>query len=235
MKAKTSLNFEIKFTPMYSILEVNLEQGEMIRAEPGAMVSLSPNIELKTKKAGGGFFKTLKRTFAGESFFINEFMAQNGRGLIGFAAPYTGDLGHIPLEQGEQWVVSGGGYIASTVGLETDTRFEGLKGIFSGEKMFFLKATAREPTDMFLTAYGAFRNFDLEAGEEFILDTGHLVAMESTVQYSIKRVGGLKSTIFSGEGLVLNVNGPGRVITQTRDPAYFVSWLTALLPIKGRG
>jgi len=235
MKSKTRLNFEIKFTPTYSILEVNLEQGEKIRAEAGAMVFMSPSIELKTKKGGGGLLKTLARTFAGESFFINEFIAQKGRGLIGFAPPYTGDLTHVPLETGEQWVVSGGGYIASTMGLETDTRFEGLKGIFSGEKMFFLMATAREPADMFLSAYGAFRNFELGPGEEFVLDTGHLVAMESTVKYGIKRVGGLRSTIFSGEGVVLNIKGPGRVITQTRDPAYFISWLSALLPVKGRG
>ena len=101
--------------------------------------------------------------------------------------------------------------------------------------MFFLKAKAREPSDMFISAYGAFQNFDLGPGEEFILDTGHLVAMESTVQYSIKRVGGIKSTLFSKEGLVLNLKGPGRVVTQTRDPNYFISWLSALLPERGRG
>jgi len=110
-----------------------------------------------------------------------------------------------------------------------------LKGFFSGESLFFLKATARETADLFIAAYGAFRSFELDPGEELLLDTGHLVAMDSSIQYNIRRIGGLKSTIFSGEGLVIELKGPGRVITQTRDPTYFISWLSALLPHQRRG
>jgi len=137
MKSKTGLKFEIKYTPTYSLLEVTLEQREKIRAEAGAMVFMTLTIEIKTKKGGEDFFKTLKRTFAGERFFINEFIAQRGAGLLGLAPPYTGDLTRVMLEPGEEWVVSSGGYIASTMGLDTDTRFEGFKGIFFRRKSIF--------------------------------------------------------------------------------------------------
>ncbi len=125
--------------------------------------------------------------------------------------------------------------MASSLAIDTDSKFQGFKkGFFSGESMFFLEVSATAPSDLFIAAYGAFETFDLKPGESLMLDNGHLVAMESQARFEIKRVGGIKSTIFSGEGLVLKVTGPGKLITQTRSPAGFLSWVGAHVG-KGRG
>ena len=126
--------------------------------------------------------------------------------------------------------------MASSLNLDTDTKFQGFKGLFSGESISFLRCSAKEePADLWIAAYGAFREFNLDPGDEMILDTGHLVAIDATVQYSIRKVGGWKSTIFSGEGLVLDIKGPGRVIAQSRNPGEFVNWLNPMLPTGKRG
>ena len=98
--------------------------------------------------------------------------------------------------------------------------------------MFFLECIATAPSDLFVAAYGAFETFELKPDESLILDNGHLVAMESSCRYDVKRIGGIKSTIFSGEGLVLKINGPGKVITQTRSPAAFISWIAGYVKKK---
>ena len=237
LKSETGIEWEIKFQPVYSLLELNLEQGQTMKGEAGAMVFMDKNIDIKTKKSGGGFFKTVKRMVAGEAFFINTFEATRGPGLMGFAPGYTGDMMHIPVRPGEDdFVISGGGYMASSLNLDTDTKFQGFKGLFSGESISFLRCSAKEePADLWIAAYGAFREFNLDPGDEMILDTGHLVAIDATVQYSIRKVGGWKSTIFSGEGLVLDIKGPGRVIAQSRNPGEFVNWLNPMLPTGKRG
>ena len=98
--------------------------------------------------------------------------------------------------------------------------------------MFFLQVTANALSDVFLAAYGGIQDFKLSQGEELILDNGHLVAMEGQVKYDVIRIGGLKSTIFGGEGFVLKVTGPGKLLTQTRAPSSLISWLSRMLPSK---
>ncbi len=134
-------------------------------------------------------------------------------------------------------MISGGAYIANypSQAVDTNSRFQGLKGLFSGENLFFLEATPKDPSDLWLSAYGAILEHTLSPQDGLIIDTGHLVAMESSVQYSIQRVGGWKSTFFSGEGLVLKVTGPGRVYTQTRSPQSLVDWLVRVLPFRRSG
>ncbi len=234
MEKGKEFNFEILHKPEFSLLSVSLEPGQKIKAETGAMVFMEPSMELKTG-AKGGLFGGFKRVLARESFFVNEFSSPKG-GRIGLAPIYTGDMVHIPMEAGERWVISSGGYMASSLAIDTDSKFQGFKkGFFSGESMFFLECSATSPSDLFLAAYGAFEIFDLKPGESLLLDNGHLVAMESQIKYDVKRVGGIKSTMFSGEGLVLNVTGPGKLITQTRSPAGFLSWVGAHVGGRGRG
>ena len=234
MEKGKEFNFEILHKPEFSLLSVLLEPGQKIKAETGAMVFMDSSMELKTG-AKGGLFGGFKRVLARESFFVNEFSSQEG-GRLGLAPIYTGDMAHIAMEAGEKWVIASGGYMASSLAVDTDSKFQGFKkGFFSGESMFFLEVSAGSASDLFIAAYGAFEIFDLKPGESLLLDNGHLVAMESQIKYDIKRVGGIKSTIFSGEGLVLNVTGPGKLITQTRSPAGFLSWVGAHVGGKGRG
>ncbi|MFX1451032.1 MAG: TIGR00266 family protein [Promethearchaeota archaeon] len=231
MKEGVHYNYEILFSPSYSIVNVLLKNGQTINAEAGVMIYHDTTIGIHTKKAAKGFWASVKRTLAGETFFINEFTAEGGDGIIGLAPPYPGDIMHIKMKEGEEWMVYSGGYVASSPTLDTGTKFSGFKrGLFGGEKMFFLLAKAEEESDLFVSALGGFLERELEPGEKLRIDNSHLVAMESSIKWDIKKVGGLKSTLFSKEGLVIEVTGPGKVIFQTRSPSEVISWVWRLLP-----
>ncbi|WP_424359213.1 TIGR00266 family protein [Methanocella sp. MCL-LM] len=220
------MKHEILYRPVYSLLQVELDAGEAISAESGAMVTMTPNIEIQTS-AKGGVLSSLKRSIlGGESFFQNTFTCRQGRGVITFGPAYMGDVEHIPLTG--EWFVQSGSYLCSTPGLGIDTKFQGLKGVFSGENLFFLRIYGQG--ELFISSFGAIHPIDLQPGEEVKVDTGNLVAFQQGITYGVEKVGGIKSTMLSGEGLVLRLRGPGRIYVQTRSPRSFVGWLWPMLP-----
>ncbi len=220
------MKYNILYRPVYSLLEVELQQGESICAEGGAMVTMTPQIDIQTS-ARGGILSSLKRSvLGGESFFQNTYTCREGRGVITFGPSYMGDVQQIPMTG--EWFVQSGSYLASTPELGIDTKFQGFKGLFSGESLFFLRVFGQG--DLFISSFGAIHPIDLKPGEEIRVDTGNLVAFQSGIGYSVEKVGGIKSTILSGEGLVLRLKGPGRLYVQTRSPGTFVGWLYPLLP-----
>ncbi|MHA1146171.1 MAG: TIGR00266 family protein [Candidatus Helarchaeota archaeon] len=223
--------FDIIFQPSFSLLEVRLKNGQELKTEGGTMAYMDPSLEIKVIKAAKGFWGSLKRALAGETFLLNKIIA-NDDGRIGLAPTYIGDISHIPMEQGDNWVVFSGAFMACSSSINASTKFQGFKkGFFSGERMFFLDLLAEEgPADLFIAASGGFRTFELDKGETIVIDNGHLVAQEKSVRYEIKKIGGLKATIFSGEGLVVKLTGPGKVIMQTRNPSEFISWIDRMLP-----
>lgn len=219
------MQHEIKYKPAYTLLEINLEAGESIEAESGAMVYMSPGVEIKTK-AKGGVLGALTRNFlGGESFFTNTFTA-NSSGVVGLAPPYQGDVSHHRLD-GESLYVQSGSYIASTPELSLDTKWGGSKSFFSREGLFLLKMAGHG--DAYISSFGAIHEVEMK-GERFTIDTGHMVAFTEGLDYKVKRVGGLKSTIFSGEGLVAEFEGTGTLYLQTRSMNSFLDWLMPFLP-----
>lgn len=221
------MKYDILYKPVYSLLKVYMEPEDAIHAETGAMVTMTPNIEIQTA-ARGGLVSSLKRSvLGGESFFQNTFKSKGGPGVVTFAPSYMGDIQHIPI-QGE-WYTQSGAYLASTVGLDIDTKFQGLKGAISGEGKFFLRINGKG--DLFISSFGAIHEMSLGPGEEVRVDTGNLVAFQQGITYSVERIGGLKSTLLSGEGLVLKLKGPGKIYIQTRHVGSFVGWLYPMLPI----
>jgi len=223
--------YDILFSPSYSILNVNLRQGQSILAEAGSMIYHDTTITIKTKKSSKSFWKSVIKSLAGESFWINEFTAETGDGTLGLAPPYPGDIMQIKVEPDKDWMVYSGAFIACSPWIDTSTKFSGFKkGIFGGEKMFYLKIHAEKVGDLFVSALGGFLVRDLKSGETLRIDNSHLVAMESTINWDIKRVGGLKATLFSKEGLVIEVEGPGKLIFQTRSPSEIISWIYRYLP-----
>jgi len=225
------MKYDILYRPVYSLLRVEMDVGESISAESGAMVTMTPNIEIQTS-ARGGLLSSLKRSMlGGESFFQNTFTCKNGKGAITFGPSYMGDVEHIPLSG--EWMVQGGSYLCSTSGLSIDTKFQGFKGIVSGESLFFLRIFGQG--DLFISSFGAIHPIDLQPGEEIRVDTGNLVAFQQGVSYTVERVGGIRSTVLSGEGLVLRMKGPGRIYIQTRSPQSFIGWLYPLLPKPQQG
>ena len=216
---------QILYKPSYSLLQLLMSQGESIQAEAGAMVSMTPNIQMQTQ-ARGGILGGLKRLVGGESFFINQFTCAAGDGEMTLAPPLPGDIIHIPLS-GTMFVQSGS-YIANTDGISVDTKWGGAKGFFSGEGLFLLKAEGAG--DLFVSSYGAIHVLELAQGQQYVVDTGHMVAFEGSMTYNVRGSGGLKETFLSGEGLVCDFTGPGRLYLQTRSMDAFLKFLVPKLP-----
>ena len=222
------MQFEILYKPAYTLLEVKLEAGERIEAESGAMVYMSPGIEITTKTKGGVLGALTRGLLGGESLFTNTFSAKS-KGVVGLAPPYQGDITHHRLN-GETLFIQNGSYIASSPDLSLDTKWGGAKSFFSREGLFLLKMTGAG--DAFISSFGAIHEIELK-GESFTIDTGHMVAFTEGLEYNVKRVGGLKSTILSGEGLVAEFRGTGTLYLQTRSMNSFMDWLVPFLPKTG--
>ena len=222
------MEYTIEHGPAYALGIVKLATGEQFQAEAGAMVSMSDSIKITTGTRGG-ILKGLKRSvLGGESFFINTFEAESA-GEVTIAPPLPGDI--VGLEVGEQpLLIQSGSFLAATPEVDIDTKWGGGKTFFSREGLFLLRCTGRGT--VFIASYGAIRLVELGAGERYTVDSGHMVAFDESVRYDVGRSGGWKTTLFSGEGLVVKLEGPGRFYMQTRSPESFVDWLVPQLPSK---
>ncbi len=221
------MDIEILYKPSYSLGVLKLTGGEQVRVEGGAMVSMTDGISIETQ-ATGGILKSLARSvLGGESFFQNTFSAPNNGGVVTVAPPLPGDLFSINL-QNESLMIQSGSYVASEAGVEIDTKWSGAKTFFASEGLIMLRGSGRG--ELLLSSYGAIHEKNLADGEKLTVDTGHLVAFTEGIPFEVTKVGGLKSTFFSGEGLVVKLTGPGRVLLQTRSANAFLSWLIPKLP-----
>ncbi len=223
------MDYEILYQPSYSLLKLDLETDEEVNAEAGALVSMSSSISIETGIKGGVFGGLKRSLLGGESFFINKFTARSP-GEITMAPPLPGDIHSMNMEDQTIYVQSGS-FMASTIGIDIDTSWGGSKTFFSREGLFLLKIKGRGK--LFASSFGAIHPVDLQSGENYLVDTGHIVAFEEGVGYNVKRIGGMKSTLFSGEGLVVELTGPGRAWIQTRSEDSFLSWLIPRLPKQG--
>ena len=222
------MEHEITHRPMAAQLTLTLEAGESVRAEGGAMVSQSGDLDISTQ-AEGGLLKSLSRSvFGGESFFMNTFSA-SGPSSVQLAPALAGDIQHHRLDS-ETLFVQSTSFLAAHPDVAVDTKFGGGKSFFGGEGLFLLQLSGTGPA--FLASYGAIDEHTVEPGEPLTVDTGHIVAFEASVEFDVRRVGGLKSTLFSGEGLVCEFTGSGTVWTQTRSPDAFLAWLIPKLPTR---
>jgi uncharacterized protein (TIGR00266 family) len=225
------VHHEITSRPSYALLSLTLDPGESVRTEAGSMVSFGEGIEVETG-ADGGIVSSLKRSvLGGESFFQNRFTAGDEGGEVTLAPPLPGDVTHVDID-GTLFVQSGS-YLASAPDLELDTQFGGARSFLGGEGLFLLRLDGTGP--VFVSSYGAIERRDLDEDEAYTVDTGHIVAFDGTTEYDVRRVGGLRSTLFSGEGLVATFRGPGRVWLQTRSADAFIAWLAPKLPRSNAG
>jgi uncharacterized protein (TIGR00266 family) len=216
------MQVEVLYRPSYSLARVTLEPKEQIQVEAGAMVGMSPSLEVETK-ASGGFLKSLSRSMFGkESFFLNTYTGTAKGDTIALAPALPGEM------QDESLLVQSGSYLASSVGIEVDTKWSGAKTFFGSEGLIMLRV--RGTGTLIVSSYGAIHPMELEAGQEYVVDTGHLVTFEEQVGFTVKKVAGWKSTLFSGEGLVVELKGPGKVTLQSRSQDAFLSWLIPRIP-----
>ncbi len=220
------MQIEIKHSPAFASANVTLSPNEQVKAEAGAMIMKTPSVNIETSTQGG-FMKGLKRSFGGESFFMNTFTAGPQGGEVSFAPTLAGDIVTWTLS-GQTVFLQSGAYLASAMGVEVDSKWGGAKTFFSGEGLIVLKVSGQG--EVLVASYGAIESRELQAGEQITVDSGHVVAWSDGVTYQVRKVGGWKSTMLSGEGLVVDLTGPGVVYTQSRSPEAFLGWLIPQLP-----
>lgn len=217
----------VLYRPSYSVAEVRLNAQEVITAESGAMVSMSAGIEVDSKMRGGVLKSLARNLLGGESFFINSFKAGADGGEVMLAPALPGDVQQAAVD-GSPLLVQSGSFLAAEESVAVDTDWGGAKTFFASEGLFMLRCSGSG--SLILASYGAMHERELAAGETYTVDTGHLVAFSQALDFNVRRIGGIKSSLLSGEGLVVDLTGPGKVILQTRSEDAFLSWLLPKLP-----
>jgi uncharacterized protein (TIGR00266 family) len=217
----------VRHNPGFAVARVQMGSGEECRAESGAMMGMSGGVEIEAK-AEGGFMKSLKRSvLSGESFFMTTYLAPEGGGFVDCAARLPGDI--TVFDASEGIVLTKGSYLCSAKSVEIDSSWGGFKNMWGGEGGFLVHAVGQGPVAA--ACYGALDTIDIAEGQTFVLDSGHLVGYTGTMNFTTRKVTkGLMQTLKSGEGLVMDFQGPGRIYCQTRNPGEFIAWMTEVLP-----
>ena len=222
------MKYEMKYKPSYSMLVVQLNQGETITAESGSMTYISPNIAANTRMREKSLLGTLSLKFIGrQSFWVNDYTVTSGQGEAAFVAAPVGDIEVLEVTPNQGYIIQKAAYIASTQNVDLDIKWQGFtKGLF-GQGLFMLKVSGQG--QLFINTFGAIDKHLLEPGETLIVDNFHLVGFSDVCRYKVTKFGGLKETLLGGEGLVTEVTGPGEVYIQTKNLREFVDWLWTLL------
>ena len=219
--------YEVLHQPSFSLAVLQLQSEQSIQAEAGAMVSMSANIELQSELKGG-LFGAIKRAAGGESAFISTFTARGGPGEVTLAPGAPGDIAAIELT-GQSFFVQSSSYLAGDATLTIDTKWGGAKSFFAGEGLFVLLVQGQGL--LLVSSYGAIHRKKLQAGERYVVDTGHLVAWEGTTQYTLRKAAsGFFRSMMSGEGIVAEFTGPGELLIQTRNLAALAGLLKPFFP-----
>ncbi|GAB2696440.1 TIGR00266 family protein [Nocardia thraciensis] len=219
---------ELRHNPSSTIARCLLAGGESMRVESGAMVAHSAGVTLAAK-AEGGILAGLKRSvLAGESFFVSTFTAPSQGGWVDVAPALPGDMLALPIAPDRPFFISRGSWCANSHGVQVETKWAGFANLFGGEGGFGLRAHGQG--EVVLGVFGAIDVIDLRRGEAVTIDSGHVVAYDLAMNFSIRRaVSGRSLQSFkSGEGLVFDFTGPGRVLLQTRNPGAFAAWAGAV-------
>lgn len=212
------MNYEIQ-GGNFPVLVCTLNDNEAMISEGGGMSWMSPNTEMKTS-SNGGLGKMLGRMMTKESLFQNIYTARGGVGTIAFASSLPGEIMPLEINPGSDYVCQKSAFLASTQGVELSTFFQKKfgAGLFGGEGFIMQKLSGSGMA--FIEIDGSAVRYNLEAGQQLIVDTGHVVLMSSSCKMDIQSVKGVKNVLFGGEGLFNTVvTGPGEVILQTMPTA----------------
>jgi uncharacterized protein (TIGR00266 family) len=224
--------WEVLHQPSFSLAVVQLQAEQSILAEAGAMVSMSANIELQSQMKGG-LMGALKRAAGGESAFVSTFTARGGPGEVTLAPGAPGDIAGLELNN-QVFYVQSSSYLAGDASLTVDTKWGGAKSFFGGEGLFVLQVTGAGL--LLISSFGAIHRKRLQAGERYVVDTGHLVAWEGTTQYTLRKAAaGFFRSMMSGEGIVVEFSGPGEILIQTRNLQAFAGLLKPFFPSQSGG
>ena len=192
-----------------------LEAGEKMICEGGAMSWMSPNMKMETT-SNGGIGKSIGRALAGERMFQNIYTAEGGPGMIAFASSFPGSIKAFEIGPGKEMIFQKGAYLAAESGVTLSAHIKKKVGVglFGGEGFIMQKTTGQGI--VFAEFDGHVVEYELQAGQQMILDTGHLAAMSATCEIDVKTVSGAKNALLGGEGVFNTViTGPGHIWLQT--------------------
>ena len=218
------MNIEIVSRPGASAAKITLAPEETLTSEAGSMIAVNNGVSITTttrKKSSGGIFKAAKRLLAGESFFLNHYTGLREGGEVFLASNLPGDMTVLDLK-GQNFVVQSGSFVACAETVDIDLGWQGFKSILSGESVFWLKLNGAGQT--IVSAFGAIYSMDVDG--EYIVDSGHIVAFEESLDFTITKAGSSwLHSIMGGEGLVCKFHGRGRVWMQSHNPSAFGKYL----------
>jgi len=223
------MNIELLYRPGNTAAKIDLAADEICTTESGAMIAMSGNMDITTsthKKKSGGLFKAAKRMIAGESLFLNHFEPKGGPGELILGTGLAGDMMTLELDN-ESLIVQGSSYLACEHGIDIDLGWQGFKSFISGESVFWvnLKGSGKIVVSSFGAIYPT-----IEVDGEYIVDTGHIMAFNETLDFSVTKAGkSWLQSLLGGEGLVCKFNGKGMVWCQSHNPGSFGSSLTPSL------
>lgn len=222
------MKVDVRHQPDSTIAHVMMDPQEELMAEAGAMIAMT-DLSVSTtlrKGKGGGILGGMKRLLAGESLFLSTFRTNNGPGEIYLAPKLMGDI--LPYQMTETGLVAQStSYLASTAGVDVELGFQGIKSLFSGESIFWLNITGNGL--VLLNSFGGIYQIDVDG--EYIVDTGHIVAFEKSLSFSIKKASAsLIGSFLGGEGFVCLFQGKGRLFCQTHNPGAFGQLIGSQLP-----
>jgi uncharacterized protein (TIGR00266 family) len=231
MTTISDIEYDIEHSPAYASLVLNLRTNQTILVEAGAMAAMDTCIEMKSKMKGG-LGKGLGRLVSGESLFISEFTAKENPGQLYISPGVPGDIQHYYLTT-KGLLIQSSGFVACSPTVNLDTKFQGFKGLFSGESLFLLKATGTG--NIWFSSYGAI--IEIPVSGDYVVDTSYIVAFEDTLDYRVEMLGGLsfkglKTGIFGGEGLVCRFSGSGKLWIQSRQIYGLLNFLNPFRPTK---
>lgn len=223
------MQYKVEGTPL-PVVVCDLQTGEQMITERGSMSWMSPNMKMETT-SNGGIGKAFGRMFSGESFFQNLYTAQGGPGMIAFASSFPGSIRALDITPSQPMIVQKSAFLASEVGVELSVFFQKKfgAGLFGGEGFIMQKLTGSGTA--FVEIDGHAMEYTLAAGQQIIVDTGYLAAMDATCSMDVVSVPGVKNMLFGGEGVFNTVvSGPGRVILQTMPISAVAGSLQRFLP-----
>ncbi len=222
------MKYSIEGEPM-PVLICDLEAGETMITEGGAMSWMTPNMKMET--TGGGIGKMLGRAFSGESLFLNHYTAQGGAGMIAFAASFPGAIRAFNVAPGQDIVAQKSAFLASTSRVELSVFFQKRfgSGLFGGEGFIMQKMSGEGV--VFLEFDGHIKEYELGPGQQMVIDTGYLAAMTSSCSIDIQTVPGVKNMLFGGEGLFNTIlTGPGKIWLQSMPVAQLAGAVRPYIP-----
>lgn len=222
------MNYEVKGGNFPAVI-CQLDANESMITEGGAMSWMSPNMVMQTR--GNGLGKMLGRMFSNERIFQNVYTAQGGAGEIAFASSFPGDITALEITPGNEYIIQKSAFLASTTGVDLSVYLQKKfsAGLFGGEGFIMQKLSGNGLA--FIEIDGSAIRYQLQPGQQIIVDTGHVVMMSASCKMEIQSVKGVKNVLFGGEGLFNTVvTGPGEVVLQTMPTVKLAQALIPYMP-----